>query len=514
MATTQVIAGRWSYPYGGEAGQGPHPKQALAHQQLAKEIMFGGAAGPGKTDWLLAQVLRPCFMYDGFSALVLRRSFSHLTQRRGIIERLIARIPRSVGIYNSGEHVWRFRNGSSLQLGFLATDVDVERYVGGEYGIIGWDQVEQFTEFQYTRLFHPLRLPEHHAAIKAGYIPHMAVTANPGGTGHMWVKGRWVDPAPPTVVWLPDPTEDEPHPGTRVFIPATLEDNPSMPPWYREQLNAISDPQLRKALAEGDWDVYAGSRFGHIFKRRVHVVEPEDYPIPPGAGVPRGLACDYGLEHPWCALWGAVLSDGLVVIYRELHASGLTPREQADQIRFVEKQAGERLPGRPMPTALSPDAWHRDPSEPTTAKKQVQGRNIQTVGGGSSAKAPPKNSIAWHYHQAGIPAIRANDDRLSGTMLIADKLGVRADGRPRLLIHSTCLNLIRTLPALPRDKANPELIQKQDGDDPVDTLRYLLQLIAPGDFTPPPGDAWAPAGPDRSRGGVAAETAGWRTRAM
>jgi hypothetical protein len=511
MAVAQVVAGRWTYPYGGENAPkpwGPHPKQATAHRQVAKEILFGGAAGPGKTDWLLAEVLRPCFLYEGFPALIIRRTFQHLAQRSGIIERLRTRIPPSVGHYNSTEHVWRFRNGSSLQLGYLASDVDVERYVGGEYGIIGWDQVEQLTEFQYTRLFHPLRLPEHHPAVVAGFVPHMACTANPGGTGHMWVKDRWIDPAPPGLVWQPTPTDDEPNPGPRVFIPATLEDNPSMPTWYREQLDAIKDPALRRALAVGDWDIYAGARFGHLFKRSIHVVEPEDWPIPEGAGIPRGLACDYGLEHPWCALWGAVFSDGLVVIYRELHSSGLTPREQADQIRAVEKANNERSPGRPMPTALSPDAWRRDPSEKSTAHR-VKGANVSRVSAGNAG--PPRGSIAWHYHQAGVPAQRANDDRLSGTMLIADKLGIRRDGRPRLLIYSTCLNLIRTLPALPRDKDNPELYQKQDGDDAVDTLRYLLQLISPGDYTPPPGDAdHRPP----SSGDARAETAGWRDRPM
>lgn len=512
MTSALQVAGRWTYPYGGENAPkpwGPHPKQALAHRMMAKEIMFGGAAGPGKTDWLLAQALRLCWKYPGFPALLLRRSFPHLAQQGGIIDRLRTRIPRSVGIYNAGDHVWTFRNGSKLQLGYLSTDADVERYIGAEYGFIGWDQVEQFTLYQYTRMFHPLRLPEHHPAIVDGYLPHMGCTANPGGTGHMWVKSRWVDEAPPTIVWQPTPTPEEPEPGTRVYIPATLADNPSMPAWYRRQLEAIPDEHLRRALIEGDWNVYAGARFGHLWRARIHVVHPEDFPVPEGAGVPRGLAVDYGLEHPWCALWGAVFADGLVVVYRELHSSGLTPRQQAEQIRMVEQAAGERLPGRPMPTALSPDAWRRDPSEPSTAHR-VRGSNITRVGGGL-ASGPPKNSIAWHYHQAGIPAVRANDDRLSGTMLIADKLGIRSDGRPRLLVHSTCLQTIRTVPALPRDKANPELYQKQDGDDPVDTLRYLLQLIAPGDFTPPPGDSWAPA---RSGAGSGSETAGWRDRPM
>lgn len=507
-------AGRFAYRYGDRDHSSPHPKQALAHQKVADEILFGGAAGPGKTDWLLGHVMRPLLTYPGFPALILRRTFPMLSQRRGIVERLQARIPRNVGTYNQGSHTWKFRNGSSLQLGHLATDADVDRYVGGEYGLIAWDQLEQFTEFQFLRLKHPLRLPVHHPAIEAGFRPHMAATANPGGKGHMWVKGRFVDPAPRSVVWQPEPTEDEPEPGTRVFVPATLDDNPYMPPWYRQQLNAIKDPALRRALAEGDWDVYAGARFGKLWNRNIHVVEPEQLPLPTGAGLRRGLGIDYGLEAPFCALWGAVLPDGLVVVYRELYKPDLTPRMQAEAIREREVAAGERTEGRPMPTWLDPACWARDPNEPSTAGgDRVQGRNVSRVAGAGADRRPPKGSIAWTYGQAGVGAQRANNDRRTGTALIADKLARRPDGRPRLLIYSTCTNLIRTLPGIPRDDKDPELYDSDAEDHAVDALRYLLMGLSPGWTGPVTGyEATPPPGPRGS--GVAAETAGWRDRPM
>ena len=77
---------------------------------------------------------------------------------------------------------------------------------------------------------------------------------------------------------------------------------------------------------------------------------------------------------------------------------------------------------------------------------------------------------------------KAHNDRVGGWALIDRHLRLRGDGLPRLLVYSTCRNLIRTLPALQRSAARPEDIitsPKQD-DHPADALRYLLQLLVGG----------------------------------
>ncbi len=482
---------RWRYPYE------PQPKQDLAHRTWAKERLYGGAAGGAKTDWLIAEVVSTVLRH-GVDGLILRRTYPHLSQPGGIIQRLLERIPPSVGTYNKSEHVWTFRNGAHLQLGYLASDADAQRYVGGEYGVIAWDQLEQFTEWQYRRLFHPLRLAEDHPAAVAGFVPHMIATANPGGTGHHWVKRRWIDPAPPFVVWQPSPSADEPEPGTRVFIPARLEDNRFLGPAYEAQLMTLPSDE-RRALRWGDWDVYVGARFGQLWHRDVHVIDPEDFPVPSGAGIPRGRGVDYGLESPWCTLWGALFPDGLVVIYRELYEAGFTPAEQAGAIRTVDEATGERAPGRPLPTWLDPSCWARSPDQP---------RRAPAAAAGAAPGSAPRGSIADTYRRSGVAVLKANNDRRAGTALIADKLRVRADGAPRLLVYSTCLNLIRTLPGVPRDKHDPELyVMSQDAEQhAVDALRYLLMGLDP---TPP---ARREDTPRAAPAGPRAETAGLRTR--
>jgi hypothetical protein len=496
MATRAEVAGRYRYPYE------PQPKQALAHRTWAKERLYGGAAGGGKTDWLLAEVLRPILRY-GVDGLLFRRHYPDLDVPQGIISRLLERIPRAVGTYNRGKHRWTFHNGAVLQLAHLAHDGDIENYVGGEVGVIGWDQVEQFTEWQYRRMFHPLRVPEDHPAALAGFVPYMVATANPGGPGHQWVKERWIDPAPPYTVWQPAPTQDERQPGTRAFIPAFLDDNKYLGATYEDNLANLGADTYR-ALRFGDWDVYSGTRFGGLFRRSTHVIEPEAFPVPEGAGVLKAAAVDYGLEAPFCALWGALFHDGLIVVYRELYESGLTPSLQAQAMRAVEAPAGERSPGRPMPTALDPACWARNPNEPVEPKS---GKGRIVISG--DAHRPPRGSIAWTYVQNGVGVTKANNDRYAGTARIAEKLRVRADGMPRLLIYNVCTNLIRTLPSTPRDKTNPELYAGSGKAEQhaLDTLRYLVMLLDPGDAPNPPPPSSAGVA---SSAGLRSEAAGLR----
>ena len=143
----------------------------------------------------------------------------------------------------------------------------------------------------------------------------------------------------------------------------------------------VMPPLLARALRDGDWDILEGVRFNQ-FRRAVHVIEPEQLPIPI-TGVPLGVGVDYGLAAPFCALWGAVFPDNLVVIYRELYQADLTPEQQAKLVKASERP-GERIPGRPLPVALDPSCWQRPA---TTITKPIE------------PDTPAEGSIAWWYRR-------------------------------------------------------------------------------------------------------------------
>lgn len=443
------------YPPDVDGDCSPTDRQATASRLSPQvdELLYGGMGGGGKTDLLLYEAMTAAVVH-AVPVLLLRRTFPQLRQRRGIIERLRERIPDEVGTYHVTEHVWRFASGGALQLGYLASDGDVEGYVGGEYGLICWDQLEQFSEWQYRRMFHPLRLPDRHPAMRAGWRPRMLATANPGGVGHHWVKSRFVDPAPAETPFDSQADDDEPESRRRVFVPAGPGDNPHLSDTYWRNLRSLP-ADMQKALIEGDWDVFAGTRFGEQWDRAVHVVTPEQVPL--DDNWPRVRGADYGMTNPWGCLWGAKGPDGIVVVYREAYKSGLTPTQQAERIVGVESDAE-----RDMRTAtfLDPSCWARSKDQPTA--KQSFG-------------VPPEGSIARDYYDAGVrPLSRANNDRLTGAKAVAQALTVREDGRPRLVIYDTCRHLIRTLPSLPRSKTNPEDVDTNAEDHLYDCLRYLL----------------------------------------
>ena len=449
----------------------PNPRQAIAHATLVDELLYGGAAGGGKSRFARMEALAFACQVPGSATLILRRSFPDLNRAGGMIPMLRLEVPRQLATYHTSDRIWTLRNGSTIELGYLNSDADVSNYQGAEYQLIIVDEGTQQTEFRYRYLLSRLRASGElaEAMMRAGLRPRAIVTANPGGIGHAWVKARWIDPAPPEQAWKPAPSLEDPDPGTRCFIPAKVTDNTAIDEGYIKKLNSLPDDE-RRALRDGDWDVYSGQRF-RGFRRAVHVIDPEELPLGLG-GIIRAVGVDYGLDAPYAALWGAKLADGLVVVYREDYAAGLTPDEQAARILDLEVP-GERDDMRPVPVALDPSTWARNPhvSRTTTGPAIL-------VAGDTDDDAPPPGSIADAYRKRlGSAVVKARNDRLAGVALVADKLRVRPDGLPRILIYSTCRNLIRTLPALPRDQRRPEDVDTTAEDHAYDALRYLLMEL-------------------------------------
>lgn len=241
-------------------GWEPSPKQELATElaQEADETLFGGAAGGGKTEWLIEYGIREMERYPGNRGVIFRRVFPSLN--RSVVPRALTKLAGRAR-WNANDHTFTFPNRSVLELGSLQYKNSVIDHQGAEYGWIGFEEITEFLEYQYEFMLGRLRAPAD------GIRPHAAATTNPGGAGHKWVKRRWVKPLEnedyegkrpePFEIWVPKPTLERPDPLRRVFVPATLEDNPHLlarDPGYVDRLRAISDRGLRKALESGDWD--------------------------------------------------------------------------------------------------------------------------------------------------------------------------------------------------------------------------------------------------------------------
>lgn len=225
----------------------PTIKQAKGLLDLTPEMLYGGSAGGGKSDWLLSAGLQ-FVEFPGYSALLLRRSFTDLSLPKALMDRAHEWLDGTDARWNSFTKTWTFPSGASLSFGYLEKPKDIYRYQSSEFQFIGFDELTQFTEQQYVYLSSRLR------KLKGVDIPlRLRAASNPGGIGHDWVKARFIDLSPSEMA--------EEH---RSFLPAGLSDNPHIDQEeYKKSLNRL-DPVTRQQLLEGDWDITAQAG---MFKR-------------------------------------------------------------------------------------------------------------------------------------------------------------------------------------------------------------------------------------------------------
>lgn len=210
----------------------PTVKQAefLACTEL-QELLYGGAAGGGKSEALLMAALQ--YVHEpNYGALLLRRTFADLALPGALMDRAHGWLQGSDAYWVDREKTWLFPSGATVTFGYLETENDKYRYQSAEFQFVGFDELTQFTETQYRYLFSRLRRRK-----DSGVPIRMRAASNPGGVGHNWVFRRFVDPS----------TASAP------FISALLEDNPHVDQSeYNDMLSRL-DANTRKQLRLGIW---------------------------------------------------------------------------------------------------------------------------------------------------------------------------------------------------------------------------------------------------------------------
>ena len=374
-------------------------KQKRFIDSTESEVLFGGAAGGGKSYGQMVDAMLFALRYPGSRQLVLRRTFPEL--EKSLIRTSLSLFPREIYSFNSSSHTGKFKNGSIIDFGYCATENDVYQYQSAEYDVIRFDELTHFTEAQYVYLISRVRGAN-------SYPKQIKSSTNPGGVGHGWVKERFVDAA----------ERGRPFLGkdgmSRIFIPALLDDNRFLcegDPEYKKRLLALPERE-RKALLLGDWDIFEGQYFTE-FSRERHVIEPFEIPI----GWRRFRTIDYGLDRLAC-LWIAVSPEGRFFVYREYCESDLSISEAARAIT-------ERTPKNEdvYATLAPPDLWSRS---------QETGRSKASL-----------------FSEFGVSFTKTSNDREAGWLSLKELLRTE---KPRLQIFSVCTEIIKCLPALQIDK--------------------------------------------------------------
>ena len=417
-----------------------------------KEVLYGGAAGGGKSFAMLVDLLR--YASNGnHRALLLRRTLAELTE---LIDQSRKLYPKAFpgAVFRESKNTWSFPSGATALFSYVDKDNDVTRYQGQSFTWIGVDELGQYpTPYVWNYLRSRLRTTD------SEIQTYMRASANPGGVGGWWLKKMFVDPAIPNdPFWATDidsgnilrygpnhPTNADQPLYQRRFIPARLTDNPFLMESGEYEAMLLSLPEVeRRRLLEGDWDVADGAAFSE-FDRSKHVVEPFEVPY----NWPRLRAADYGYSSPSCVLWGAVDWDGNIWIYRELYDKGYTGETLARIINALE----EHDPLMQI-SVLDGACWSKHGTGPSIAETMI------------------RNGTRW---------IPADKNRIPGKIELHRRLAVdeRTD-EPKLKIFSTCTNLIRTLPTIPLSKTNSEDVDTKADDHAYDALRYMCMTRPTG----------------------------------
>ena len=221
--------------------------------------MFGGAVGGGKTEILLRWLAEGAKI-PNFSGLFLVRTKPQLAGTPTTpVERSFRFMVPLGGIYNASKWTWTFRNGAMIQFGSMQYELDKHKFDGREYHRIAFDQVEQFSETQYTHLFSRLRRLDDFP-IRCG----MRAAANP--VGGIWVKRRFVTEEAIKKLRTLKATDPSPKgmqfkaPNGAIFIPSRIADNPSLAvDEYIARLQTKLGANLAARLCNGDWSVVEGA---------------------------------------------------------------------------------------------------------------------------------------------------------------------------------------------------------------------------------------------------------------
>ena len=438
------------------SGWKPHPGfQAEFCSAGEYEVLGGGAAGPGKTDCLVALAARHIDK-PGYRAILFRRTFPQLTE---IMDRAWAIYPGLGGEFRATEKRWYFPAGGVdraqrpfVALGHMQHEADKHDHQGKEYQFAGFDELTQFVESQY------LYIAGSRVRSTNPLIPsRVRATTNPGGVGHTWVKRRFVDAAPARDVYI------DPETGlSRRFIPARVWDNPTLvdnDPGYISRLNAL--PELeRMRLLEGDWTVFDG-RFFVELDSRIHSVEP--FRVPPEWT--KFMSLDWGYAKPFSVGWYALDYDGVLYRYREWYGSKdgesdvglrLTAAEVAQGV--LERERGEKMAFR----VADPSIWNQLPK--------------------FRHQEAPSGSLVEDFQRAGVHFLKGDNNRVQGWNQVHKRFqperqidpatGEVLRQEPRFVAFSDLRDFWRLMPQITADPRSPEDIDTRTEDHMADEIRY------------------------------------------
>ena len=296
----------------------PTEKQRLFHSCPADEVLYGGAAGGGKSVALVMDALDYALRYPGSTIVLFRRTYPELEE--SLILNALKFYPREIYTYNESKKIMKLINGSRILFRYLEKKNDETRYQGAEFQYIGFDELTHFNKKQYEFLKSRLR-----GAVKQP--KYIRATANPdphNPQNNQWIKEYFIDFSPPLKI------RRDKQGRTRCYIPANVYDNPYLlenDPDYVKRLESL--PELEKqAFLYGNWNVQREGLVYDNFDFNKHV---KDLQITPKFQIIAGL--DFGATNPTAVAFIATNGD-IFYVFDEIYTPDILLDDLAREIKL------------------------------------------------------------------------------------------------------------------------------------------------------------------------------------
>jgi len=454
----------------------------MFHSRTESEVMWGGAAGGGKTTVLIADILprvkldhdrcllpreHPHHLQWGASkgsALHLRRTFPMLAKNIKNANLLYRAVDPGYE-YNQQDHLGRFSSGYQIRFGHCQHAGDYHQYIGDEFDWVGFDELVQFNQEQYEQISARVRssdpLLRQMLKVRATSNPF---TRNEEGESIVvvdptWVRRMFVEPCPEgnkvLVRWVTrrDGTKAK---LTRLFMPATLYDNPDPEFVSLYELTLLGRPtHIQQAYLHGNWFITVGSFYGEAWNDRLHVVKP--FKIPRDWKQWRSM--DWGYKTTGVVLWWAMDEDENIYCTREYTFKEKTDLEVAARIKEIETAAG---------------LWSAKAGSKLTGPADTQ--LWEERGDTSMSKAEAMQSVGVHWVRADKKSRQHNSEKFMSRLL---------DHRhnttlPGIMFFSDCGQCIQTIPGIQGDPNDLETPMKGGQDHHHDAVVYSCAYASRG----------------------------------
>lgn len=521
--------------------------QTLALSCPANVITCHGSRGGGKSDVQLMRYRMRVGQGYGrhWRGVIFDREYKNLDD---LVSKSLRWFPQFKDgarfLAGKSDYKWVWPTGEELMFRTLKKEADYWNYHGQEFSFIGINEITKYPNANVIDMItscnrssfrpedHPVYIdgrqhkinpslpliyvPESHKYAEERFLPElpleMFITTNPFGVGFNWVKKRYISIAPAgkvhktvTNVFNPRTKQRENIVKTQVHLFSSFMENKYLNPEYVATLEAIEDPNKRKAWLGGSWDIVSGGMFDDVWDTNEHIVSASIENIPSSWRIDRSF--DWGSSKPFSVGWWAE-SDGSSLLldngeylptlkgdlFRIAEWYGCTKKPNEGlmlldaeiALGIVEREINMRIHGRVHPGPADNSIWNLMNGNSTALEMLkpviIRGVKYKGVEWARSNKSPGSRVQGWLQIRNLLKA-SAKQFRKDGSQFIMDEFGkkIRIPREiPGMFFFSNCVDAINLIPTLPRDEKNPDDVDTSSEDHIGDEVRYRCLAVGTG----------------------------------